>query len=297
VTSSADVWVETTEITRAYIEGDHDRALRITDALLERHPERLASLMQLRAEVLVVLGRADEARQAAAAVLEDGRWWSDRQVSSLEGEGLDLGPVGEDLRARARDEVEGARDRRAAVEVREPAAPWATVVALHMYGVAAADTLAVWLPVVDAGVRVVCVESTLVDGDGFPCWDARDLALRDVRAGVDAAPADVPLVLAGASQGAGLAASAALNDEVPADGWLSVVGAPQPGVARMARMVPGAVVAGSEDPLPAANQRVFRDAVLAAGGTCEWEEVSGLGHAYPHDWPDRAPALLRRILR
>jgi predicted esterase len=65
----------------------------------------------------------------------------------------------------------------------------------------------------------------------------------------------------------------------------------------MARMVPGAVVAGSEDPLPAANQRVFRDAVLAAGGTCEWEEVSRLGHAYPRDWPDRAPALLRRILR
>ena len=97
-------------------------------------------------------------------------------------------------------------------------AGWVTVVALHMYGVAAADTLAVWLPVVAAGVRVVSVESTLVDGDGYPCWDARDLALRDVRAGVAAAPDDVPLVLAGASQGAGLAASAALNGEVRADG-------------------------------------------------------------------------------
>jgi predicted esterase len=64
----------------------------------------------------------------------------------------------------------------------------------------------------------------------------------------------------------------------------------------MTRMVPGALVAGSEDPLPAANQRVFRDAVLAAGGTCEWEEVAGLGHAYPPDWSDRAPALLHRIV-
>ena len=133
-----------------------------------------------------------------------------------------------------------------------------------MYGVSAADSLAVWLPVVDAGVRVVSVESTLVDGDGYPCWDARDLAVRDVGTGIAAVPEDVPLVLAGASQGAGLAASAALNGEVRADGWLAVVGAPQPGVARMARMVPGALVAGAEDPLPAANQRVFRDAVLAA---------------------------------
>ena len=294
--SSAAVWVETTEITRAYLEGDHDRALRVTDALLERHPERVASLSQLRAEVLVQLGRPDDARQAAAAVLEDGRWWSDRQVASLEDEGLDLGPVGVALRSRAADAVMSARGGRAVVDVREAGAPWATVVALHMYGVAAADTLAVWLPVVDAGVRLVSVESTLVDGDGYPSWDARDLALRDVRAGVAAVPDDVPVVLAGASQGAGLAASAALNGEVRADGWLAVVGAPQPGVVRMVRMVPGAVVAGSEDPLPVANQRVFRDAVQAAGGTCEWEEVAGLGHAYPADWADRAPALLRRIL-
>ena len=295
--SSADVWVETTEITRAYLEGDHDRALLVTDRLLAKYPDRVASLSQIRAEVLVQLGRPDEARAAATAVLETGRWWSDRQVASLEDEGLDLGAIGEALRSRADDAVETARDGRATVEIREPDAPWVTVVTLHMYGVAAADSLADWLPLVDAGVRVVGVESTLVDGDGYPCWDARDLALRDIRNGVASAPDDVPLVLAGASQGAGLAASAALNDEVRADGWLAVVGAPQPGVARMTRMVPGVLVAGSDDPLPAANQRVFRDAVLAAGGTCAWEEVTGLGHEYPADWADRAPALLRRILR
>jgi hypothetical protein len=294
--SSADIWVETTDITSAYLAGDHERALRVTDALLATYPDRLASLSQLRAEVLVQLGRPDEARAAATGVLASGRWWPDRQVASLEEEGLDLGSVGQDLRSRADAAVAAAREGRADVEVRESGRPWVTVVALHMYGVAAADTLAVWLPLVDVGVRVVGVESTLVDGDGYPCWDARDLALRDVRAGVAAVPADVPLVLAGASQGAGLAASAALNDEVRADGWLAVVGAPQPGVARMTRMVPGAVVSGGEDPMPAANQRVFRDAVLAAGGTCEWEEVAGLGHAYPADWAERAPALLRRIL-
>ena len=294
--SSADVWVETTEITRAYLEGDHERALKVTDALLAAHPDRLASLSQIRAEVLVQLGRPTRPEAAATRCWTAGRWWSDRQVASLEDEGLDLGSIGEALRGRADQAIENARDGRAAVEVRESGTPWVTVVALHMYGVAAADSLAVWLPVVDAGVRVVSVESTLVDGDGYPCWDARDLAVRDVRTGIAAVPDDVPLVLAGASQGAGLAASAALNGEVRADGWLAVVGAPQPGVARMTRMVPGALVAGAEDPLPAANQRVFRDAVLAAGGTCEWEEVAGLGHAYPADWSDRAPALLRRIL-
>jgi predicted esterase len=103
-------------------------------------------------------------------------------------------------------------------------------------------------------------------------------------------------VLAGASQGAGLAASATLNGEASADGWLAVVGAPQPRVARMARLVPGALVVGGDDPLAAANQRVFHEAVLAAGGRCAWQEVPGLSHDYPADWADRAPGLLRSLL-
>jgi dienelactone hydrolase len=294
--SSADIWVSTSAITRAYLEGDHHEALRITDALLARHPERLASLSQIRAEVLVQLGRADEATASARAVLDAGRWWSDRQVTSLEDEGLRLGPVGETLRARADRAVETARRTAAVVEVDEADTAWVTVVALHMYGVTAADTRAVWRPLTKAGVRVVTVESTLLDGDGYPCWDTRDLALRDVRTAVAAVPDDVRLVLAGASQGAGLAASAALNGEVRADGWMAVVGAPQPGLATMRMNLPGALVAGGEDPLPAANQRAFRDAVRAAGGRCSFDEVPGLGHAYPDDWAERAPALLRGIL-
>jgi hypothetical protein len=294
--SDADVWVETTAITRAYAAGDFVDALRSTDAVLGRHPERFAALSQIRAEVLVRLGRHGEAHLVAEAVLDAGRFWTARQVGSLEDEGLDLGAVGRRLRARAEEAVSAARTARPGVEVREAADPWVTVVALHMYGVRAADTLATWLPVVDRGIRVVAVESTLVDGDGFPCWDVRDLALRDVRAGVAAAPGDVPLVLAGASQGAGLAASAVLNGEVGADGWVAVAGAPRPGAATFDRLVPGALVAGEDDPLPAANQRVFRDAVRAAGGRCSFEEVPGLGHAYPADWRERAPALLRALV-
>ena len=99
-------------------------------------------------------------------------------------------------------------------------------------------------------------------------------------------------MLAGASQGAGLAASAALNGEAGADAWLAVVGAPQPGVARMERLVPGALVIGGEDPLVAANQKVFHDAAVSAGARCDWHEVPGLSHDYPADWAQRAPACL-----
>ncbi len=296
MTRSALAWVAATDVTRAYLAEDYEEALRITDALLERFPDRLASFRQLRAEVLVRLGRPDDARASAATVLDSGRWWSDRQVGSLEDEGLDLGNVGAALRSRGQEAVDAARTARAHVEVHEAAQPWVTVVALHMYGVPAAETLEVWLPVVAKGVNVVAVESTLTDGDGFPCWDKRDLALRDLGDAVAAAPPDVPLVLAGASQGAGLAASAALNGEARADGWLAVVGAPQPGVAQMERLVPGALVVGADDPLVAANQRTFRDALVAAGGHASWHEVAGLSHDYPPDWGDRAPAVLREVL-
>jgi hypothetical protein len=296
VTRSAQAWVAATGVTRAYLAEEYDEALRVTDELLHRFPERLASFSQLRAEVLVRLGRPDDARAAAATVLDAGRWWSDRGVSSLEEEGLDLGSLAVEHRSRGQGAVDVARAGQAAVDVSRAAQPWVTVVVLHMYGVSAAETLEIWTPVVAAGVHVVSVESTLADGDGYPCWDQRDLALRDLGAAIAAAPADVPLVLAGASQGAGLAASAALNGEAGADGWLAVVGAPQPGVARMQSLVPGALVVGGEDPLPAANQRVFHAAVLAAGGRCDWHEVAGLSHDYPADWAQRAPAVLREVL-
>ena len=296
MTKHARAWVAATGVTRAYLAEQYDEALRITDELLERFPDRFASFSQLRAEVLVRLGRPDDALASAAAVLDAGRWWSDRQVGSLEEEGLDLGEVGAALRSRGRQEVGAARTRSAVVELRPAERGWVSVVVLHMYGIPAAETLEVWEPVVAAGVHVVTVESTLVDGDGYPCWDQRDLALRDLGAGIAAAPGGVPLVLAGASQGAGLAASAALNGEAGADAWLAVVGAPQPGVARMERLVPGALVIGGEDPLVAANQKVFHDAAVSAGARCDWHEVPGLSHDYPADWAQRAPALLERVV-
>ena len=217
-TRTALAWVEATAATRAYLADDFEEALRIVDGLSDRYDDRLASFSQLRAEVLVQLGRRGEALEAAAAVLDAGRWWSDRQLDSLEEEGLDLGEVGAALRARAHQAVEAARGARASVVVRESGQPWVTVVVLHMYGVPAAETMEVWEPAVEAGVRVVTVESTLTDGDGYPCWDTRDLALRDLGTAIGTAPGGVPLVLAGASQGAGLAASAAINGEVRADG-------------------------------------------------------------------------------
>jgi len=295
-TRSSQAWVAATDVTRAYLAEDFAQALSITDELVRRFPDRFASLSQLRAEVLVRLGRPDDARATAAAVFDAGKWWSGRQVASLEDEGLDLGELGPALRACGLEAVEAARGLRAAVEVREARRAWVTAVVLHMYGVLAAETMEVWEPVAAAGVHVVTVESTLTDGDGYPCWDERDLALRDLGAGIAAAPGGVPLVLAGASQGAGLAASAALNGEASADGWLAVVGAPQPRVARMERLVPGALVVGGDDPLAAANQRVFHDALRAAGARCAWHEVSGLSHDYPADWADRAPKILLRAI-
>ena len=151
MTRSAQAWVAATDITRAYLAGQYDEALKITDELLEQFPDRFASLSQLRAEVLVQLGRPDDALATAAAVLDAGRWWSDRQVGSLEEEGLDLGELGSALRSRGQQEVDAARNRSAVVEVRSAGRGWITVVVLHMYGVPAAETLEVWEPVVAPG--------------------------------------------------------------------------------------------------------------------------------------------------
>ena len=169
MTRSAQAWVAATEVTRAYLAEQYDEALRITDELLERFPDRFASFSQLRAEVLVRLGRPDDALTSAAAVLDTGRWWSDRQVGSLEEEGLDLGEVGAALRSRGRQEVGSSPNAEWPWSSSRPAERgWVSVVVLHMYGVPAAETLEVWEPVVASGVNVATVESRSATATATP---------------------------------------------------------------------------------------------------------------------------------
>jgi len=85
-----------------------------------------------------------------------------------------------------------------------------------MAAVGGRETAEIWQPVTKAGIAVVVVESAMRNGDGQPSWDDPELAERDVRSGLDQTLVfGAPVVLAGGSQGAGVAARLALGGVAP----------------------------------------------------------------------------------
>jgi dienelactone hydrolase len=174
--------------------------------------------------------------------------------------------------------------------------PTYCVVVLHMAAVSGRETAAIWQPVTNAGIAVVAVESTLRNGDGQPSWDDPKLAERDVQRGLERARAwGGSVVLAGGSQGAGVAARLALAGAAgDLAGFVCVVGAPWPGSWTARTAVPGLVVVGGADDLTAETQRRFASEAGKLGLAVDVIEIANLDHRYPDDWGTIAPELLGR---
>ncbi len=196
-------------------------ALGEAQALRTDFPGHAAAVGHTVACLLALEGRTREAVNALAGLVDDGRWLSRRQLADPDLAALASHPAHDELTAlmwsREQEATRAAHRRSPGVIVRGPHRPArAAVVVLHMHGVSGHETAAIWAPVVDADIAVAAVESTLRSGDGLPCWDDPALAQRDVHAGVEAArELGAPVVLAGGSQGAGVAARLALAGGSP----------------------------------------------------------------------------------
>lgn len=108
---------------------------------------------------------------------------------------------------------------------------------------------------------------------------------------------DAPVVLAGGSQGSGVAARLALGGAV-ADlaGFMCVVGAPWPGSWIARNAVPGLRVVGGADDVTAETQRQFAREAGELGLEIDLVKIPNLDHRYPDDWGTLAPELLARWL-
>jgi predicted esterase len=137
-------------------------------------------------------------------------------------------------------------------------------------------------------------ESSQVETPEFHVWTDRAAADRDIAAALGALRAafavdERRIVVAGFSQGGGLAVSCALTGRVvPATGFAAFgagvddvdAGALEHAAAAAGRGVRGALLVGSEDEaLPAA--RALHETLSRAGLTCTLQVVPGLVHEMP----------------
>jgi predicted esterase len=175
------------------------------------------------------------------------------------------------------------------------AAPAAVVLALHGWGQEAPEFAAEWAGVAERGIAVVAPESTQEPTPGFFVWDDRDAALGTIAAQYETASERLaaqgaPLVVAGFSQGGGLAVDLAIDGApAPSLGFFAVASgledlASPPSADRLRRAagrgLRGRLVIGAADEA-LEGARDLATAAAAAGMDCPLTVLPGAGHRMP----------------
>jgi pentatricopeptide repeat protein len=77
-----------TVLARHFVAGRFEEALVVVREMLDRHADRRAALSHAEACLLVATAHHEEALGVMDRVVDEGRWWSTRQLSDP-----DLGPL------------------------------------------------------------------------------------------------------------------------------------------------------------------------------------------------------------
>jgi predicted esterase len=184
--------------------------------------------------------------------------------------------------------------------------PRAVVLALHGWGQEAGEFAAEWAGATGRGFAVVAPQSTQALTPGFFVWDDRALARQTVATQYRAASGELetggaPLIVAGFSQGGGLAVDLALDGALaPIAGLLALStgiedleAAPDPARLRRAaeRGLRGRLVTGAEDEA-LDGSRALAAAAGAAGVQWPLTELAGGDHRMP---PPQSGLLLSEL--
>lgn len=311
---STDAFVEEySQLTGLYLEGRFGDAIALTKALEGHHPERTGDIRHARACLYAAADRPADALSTMQSVVEAGSWWPPDRL-----EDPDLDPIRGDDRYTALAEAMRARHDRAVQQAMNSqvhvdvlgatSVSDAAIVALHMHGATGSETSAKWEAVSNDRVAIAVPESPLRNGDGRPCWNDDDVADRTVKETVrllgDRAGADVPILLAGASQGARHAGRIAFTSLVPSCvGSLCIVGAPTIDEVDNGLPLPDgrgvrmAFIGEELDRLTLPRQQAVHEHLTQVGIASELIVIDGLGHAYPDNFADVFEHVLAFLLR
>lgn len=296
-----EMWTATVNL---YAEGRLSDALTLADKMAARFPKRWSSIAHARACLLSALGRTDEALGVMRKTIEQGRWWSNLQLSDSDLDAIRENPqfssfVEQMSRAKqaTRESASPAHETRVFMPADE--SPLFLMVVLHMYGVSSDETAPYWRPATDFGAIVVVPESSQSDADGNPSWEDDNATNRDIVSALEKGLAlsstnNIPVVLAGASQGARHAMRLAVQGSIRScRGFFALAGAADPDSLEpfidraVAGGLRGVMIAGGDDRLVAGHLKAVSDELTARSMSVHFEQVPHLGHWYPKDFPER----------
>ena len=293
-------------VMSAHAAGDYPGALR---AARDGHDQLTVERVRTwywQACLLSLLGDPAGAVAALEAGLDEGAWFNpdmldhDPDLQAVRG----LGGL-----PSIRRECEVRRNRRRSESRPEclvlspSSALWdqQTLMLLHRRGDSARHFADHWGALVDEGWTLVVPQSSQPWDSAGWCWDDVDRAHSEVRThledcrtrrGLDLSR----MVIAGASQGAPLAAEAAQEAGLP---WLCVIPSFPSGydTARLAavpRHTRGAFITGENDPSNGRTRRII-EALEAAGAAITAHVMPGVGHELPRDLARHASEALSTL--
>jgi dienelactone hydrolase len=297
--------------------GDFDAALEATRSAARRFPDRLAYTAFWAASIYGAKGEPAKALHALTdAVGRSEVWWDGvmlkedtdlqvlRAVSGFEDLVAECDRRG--ARAKAEAQVEAI--------VLEPVAARfesAVLVALHGRTGNLTDSAEAWRAAQDEGITTIVLQSGQMIAHEMYCWDDLAIATDDVRSGVRRVlgdePTHVDVVLAGFSQGGGVAARLALGgDALAASGFVAV--APsfhRAGVSpedivpllqgALAARVAGWLVVGGDDERYRPRAELVAQEMDKAGVPYSLTVNEGVGHEFPPSF-DRSLAWMLPML-
>ncbi|MBF6593136.1 MAG: hypothetical protein IVW51_01655 [Thermaceae bacterium] len=299
------------QVFALYGEKKYAQALEVIQQALPQTPDYAARLTDWQACLLCLQGQPDQALKVLQGGLEQGLWFSRNRLTG----DPDLAAIQERPELKAILEESERRKQAAQAQIQPKLRVFAPkyfdektplLMAFHMKGANLEDTVPHWLSAVDRGVFLALLQSGQLEGPNEYCWDNFAQAEQEAKSAFAVLKTQHPfnpdyVVLGGASQGAGLALRLALQQTIPAKGFIAVVGAPNPEAflphfeSAVQKGVKGVFITGDQDRAKPLLENVYEQ-LHSRGLECRLEVIPNLGHDYPVDMPERLERALRFII-
>ncbi len=300
----------TDEMMRLYTDGKYSEAFELVERNADRFPDEIARTTFWRMCLLSMCNRPNDVMSVFQQGLDSGLWWAERQFS-LDSD-LDavrdlpefkrLAAISQEKYLHARAEI---KPDRALLIPEKSDVNLPLLVTLHGRNGNKDSDLEQWEVARQRGWLVLSPQSAQPIYPGAYCWDESDQGLRDILFHMEdilsACKVDRSrIVIAGFSQGSGMALYAALSGKVPVRGFIGVGTwwadpAELDSLARQSESLRAYFVTGEKDPTFERIREIQN--ILRSNNIPFAEEVhADIEHEFPPDFGESFNNAIRFIL-